>query len=197
VGLAAASAAFLLGAAVVIVADFNRARLEHAHSFGCETIDLSQGGSIGEQLEKILRVPEVDCAVDCVGFEAKGHGGKDEPAIVLNQLMEATRAAGAIGIPGLYVTEDPGAKDQAARSGNLTMRLGLGWAKSHSFTTGQTPVMKYNRGLMMAILHDRIKIAKAVNVELISLSQAPEAYQAFDSGIPKKFVIDPHHSVPN
>ena len=172
VGLAAASAAFLLGAAVVIVADFNRARLDHAHSFGCETIDLSQGGSIGEQLEKILRVPEVDCAVDCVGFEAKGHGGKDEPAVVLNQLMEATRAAGAIGIPGLYVTEDPGAKDAAARSGNLTMRLGLGWAKSHSFTTGQTPVMKYNRGLMMAILHDRIKIAKAVNVELISSLRA-------------------------
>ena len=57
--------------------------------------------------------------------------------------------------------------------------------------------MKYNRGLMMAILHDRIEIAKAVNVELISLGQAPEAYQAFDSGIPKKFVIDPHHSVRN
>jgi len=68
-------------------------------------------------------------------------------------------------------------------------------AKSHSFTTGQTPVMKYNRGLMMAILHDRIKIAKAVNVELISLEQAPEGYQSFDAGIPKKFVIDPHHAV--
>src|SRR6202030_2488692 len=108
VGLAAASAAFLLGAAVVIVADFNRARLEHAYSVRCETIHLSKGGSITEQLEKILRVPEVDCAVDCVGFEAKGHGGRDEPAVVLNQLMEATRAAGAIGIPGLYVTEDPG-----------------------------------------------------------------------------------------
>jgi glutathione-independent formaldehyde dehydrogenase len=197
VGLAAAGAAFLLGAAVVIVADFNRARLEHAHSFGCETIDLSKGGSITEQLEKILRVPEVDCAVDCVGFEAKGHSGKDEPAVVLNQLMEATRAAGAIGIPGLYVTEDPGAKDEAAKTGNLTMRLGLGWAKSHSFTTGQTPVMKYNRGLMMAILHDRIKIAKAVNVELIPLEKAPEGYQSFDSGVPKKFVIDPHHSVRN
>jgi glutathione-independent formaldehyde dehydrogenase len=104
--------------------------------------------------------------------------------------------SGAIGIPGLYVTEDPGAKDSAARSGNLTMRLGLGWAKSHSFTTGQTPVMKYLRGLM-AILHDRIQIAKAVNVELISLGQAPEGYQAFDSGVPKKFVIDPHHSVRN
>jgi glutathione-independent formaldehyde dehydrogenase len=88
-------------------------------------------------------------------------------------------------------------RDAAARSGNLTIRLGLGWAKSHSFTTGQTPVMKYNRGLMMAILHDRIQIAKAVNVELISLGQAPEAYQSFDSGVPKKFVIDPHHSVRN
>jgi glutathione-independent formaldehyde dehydrogenase len=66
-----------------------------------------------------------------------------------------------------------------------------------SFTTGQTPVMKYNRGLMMAILHDRIKIAKAVNVELISLAQAPVGYQSFDSGVPKKFVIDPHHSVRN
>jgi hypothetical protein len=54
--------------------------------------------------------------------------------------------------------------------------------------------MKYNRGLMMAILHDRIRIAKAVNVELIPLEKAPEGYQAVDSGVPKKFVIDPHHT---
>jgi glutathione-independent formaldehyde dehydrogenase len=195
VGLGAASAAFLLGAAVVIVADLNKARLAHARTIGCETIDLSDDAQITDHLEHILGVPEVDCAVDCVGFEAKGHSGTDEPAVVLNQLMEATRAAGAIGIPGLYVTEDPGAKDDAAKRGNLTMRLGLGWAKSHSFTTGQTPVMKYNRGLMMAILHDRIKIAKAVNVELISLEKAPEGYKSFDAGVPKKFVIDPHHSV--
>jgi glutathione-independent formaldehyde dehydrogenase len=193
VGLAAAASAFLLGAAVVIVADLNQARLEHARSFGCETIDLSTAGTIGEHLEQILGVPEVDCAVDCVGFEAKGHGGADEPAVVLNQLMDATRAAGAIGIPGLYVTEDPGAKDTAARSGNLRMRLGLGWAKSHALFTGQTPVMKYHRGLMMAILHDRIKIAEAVNVEVIALDQAPAAYAAFDAGVAKKFVIDPHH----
>jgi glutathione-independent formaldehyde dehydrogenase len=195
VGMAAAAAAFLLGAAVVVIADLNKARLEHARSIGCETIDLSRGGKITDHLEQILGVPEVDCAVDCVGFEAKAHTGEDQPAIVLNQLMEATRAAGAIGIPGLYVTEDPGAKDEAARTGNLRLRLGLGWAKSHALLTGQTPVLKYNRGLMMAILHDRIQIAKAVNVEIISLDQAPEGYQAFDSGVPKKFVIDPHHSV--
>jgi glutathione-independent formaldehyde dehydrogenase len=86
--------------------------------------------------------------------------------------MEITRAAGAIGIPGLYVTDDPGAVDEAARRGALSVRLGLGWAKSHSFFTGQTPVMKYNRALMQAILWDRIKIADTVGVEILSLDDA-------------------------
>jgi glutathione-independent formaldehyde dehydrogenase len=195
VGLAAGASAFLLGAAVVMIADFNQERLAQARSFGCETIDLAKGGTITERVEQILRVPEVDCAVDCVGFEAKGHSGEDEPAIVLNQLMEATRAAGAIGIPGLYVTADPGARDATAKSGNLSIRLGLGWAKSHTLCTGQTPVMKYHRGLMMAILHDRIQIAKAVNTTVITLDHAPQGYAEFDKGAARKFVIDPHGSL--
>ena len=33
-----------------------------------------------------------------------------------------------------------GAKDKAAKEGNLSLRFGLGWAKSHAFFTGQTPV---------------------------------------------------------
>lgn len=192
VGLAAAASALLLGAAVVVVADFNAERLAQARSFGCETINLTEGGAITERIEAILGVPEVDCAVDCVGFEAKGHGGDEQPAIVLNQLMEVTRAGGAIGIPGLYVTDDPGAKDAAARRGSLGLRLGLGWAKSLSLVTGQTPVMKYNRGLMMAVLHGRIQIAKAVNVSVIPLDKAPQGYADFDQGVARKFVIDPH-----
>jgi glutathione-independent formaldehyde dehydrogenase len=195
VGLAAAAAASLLGAAAVVVSDLNEDRLAHARTFGCETIDLTEGGEITERIEAILGVPEVDCGVDCVGYEAKGHGGTDQPAVVLNQMMEATRAAGAIGIPGLYVTEDPGAPDEASRYGTLGIRCGLGWAKSVSLHTGQTPVMKYNRGLMMAILNDRIQIAKAVNVQVISLDEAPEAYQAFDKGVAKKFLIDPHNTL--
>jgi hypothetical protein len=39
--------------------------------------------------------------------------------------------------PGLYVTADPGAKEGAAKDGNLSLHFGLGWAKSHSFFTGQ------------------------------------------------------------
>ena len=175
--------------------DFNKERLVQARSFGCETIDLSEGGTITERIEQILGVPEVDCAVDCVGFEAKGHGGADEPAVVLNQLMDVTRAVGAIGSPVLYVTEEPGAKDSGAQTGNLILRFGLGWAKSHAFFTGQAPVMKYNRGLMMAILHDRIQIAKADSVQVITLDDSPQAYKDFDKGAAKKFVIDPHGSL--
>jgi glutathione-independent formaldehyde dehydrogenase len=196
VGLACATACQLLGAAVVIVGDMNGQRLAQARSFGCETIDLSQHDDVGEQIEQILGVPEVDAAVDCVGFEARGHGAegsqREQPATVLNSIMQLTRAAGKLGIPGLYVTGDPGASDEAAKQGSLSIRIGLGWAKSHSFTTGQCPVMKYNRQLMQAILHDKVQIAKNVNATVISLDQAPEGYQDFDKGAAKKYVLDPH-----
>ena len=195
VGLACAAACHLLGAAVVIVGDMIPERLAQARSFGCETIDLRAPGTLAERIEKIIGVPEVDCAVDCVGFEARGHGkdaGVERPATVLNSLMEITRAGGALGIPGLYVTGDPGGVDENAKIGNLGIRIGLGWAKSHAFTTGQCPVMKYNRQLMEAILHDKVKIAKAVNATVISLKDAPRGYKDFDKGAAAKFILDPH-----
>jgi glutathione-independent formaldehyde dehydrogenase len=193
VGLAAATSAQLLGAAVVIVGDMNTDRLAQARSFGCETVDLSKGGP-AEQIEQILGVPEVDCGVDAVGFEAKGHGAgaHEAPATVLNSLMEVTAAGGALGIPGLYVTGDPGGIDEAAKKGSLSISLGTGWAKSLSFTTGQCPVMKYNRGLMMAILHDRVHIARNVNATAIPLEDAPKGYAEFDAGAARKYVLDPN-----
>ena len=196
VGLAAAASARLLGAAVVIVGDVNPLRLQHARRVGFEIADLSTDAPLADQIAQILGVPEVDSAIDAVGFEARGHGCEgaqhEAPATVLNSLMEITRAAGKIGIPGLYVTDDPGGVDKAAKSGSLSIRLGLGWAKSHSFMTGQTPVMQYNRALMQAILWDRIKIADIVGVKVISLDEAPSGYAQFDAGAPVKFVIDPH-----
>ena len=194
VGLAAAASAHLLGAAVVIVGDLNEERLAQARSFGCETIDLRKGEP-QDQIEQILGVPEVDAGVDAVGFEARGHGqsaGVERPATVLNSLMTITTAGGAMGIPGLYVTGDPGGVDEAAKVGSLSIRLGLGWAKSLSFTTGQCPVMKYNRQLMMAILHDKVQIAKAVNAQAITLEDAPRGYAEFDAGAATKYVLNPN-----
>src|SRR6202166_3942552 len=134
VGLAAAASAQILGAAVVMIGDMNKERLEHAKRVGFEPIDLASHDRLEEQIAGVVGVPEVDSAIDCVGFEARAYGaahGKEAPAIVLNSLMSITRPAGSIGIPGLYVTEDPGSKDEAAQSGNLRLRLGFGWAKSH------------------------------------------------------------------
>ena len=165
VGLAAATSAQLLGAATVIVGDLNADRLAQARSFGCETVDVSLGDPAG-QIEQILGVPEVDCGIDAVGFEARGHGhdaGTEQPATVLNSLMEISRAGGS-----------------------------LGFAKSHTFVTGQCPVMKYHRGLMQAILADKVSIAKNVNATAIGLDQAPQGYAAFDEGAAQKFVLDPH-----
>jgi len=198
VGLAAAYSAQLLGAAVVIVGDRIPERLEQARSFGCETVDITKGDP-KDQIEEILGVPEVDAACDAVGFEARGHGsGADEeaPATVLNSIMDVTRAAGKLGIPGLYVTGDPGAVDDAAKEGSLSIRIGLGWAKSHSFATGQCPVMRYHRGLMQMILNDRAHIADAVNATVITLDEAPEGYKDFDKGAAKKFVLNPNDLIP-
>jgi glutathione-independent formaldehyde dehydrogenase len=210
VGLAAAHSAQLLGAAVVIVGDLIPERLEQARSFGCETVDVSKGDP-KDQIAKLLGdwmaeainpptgLPEVDAGVDAVGFEARGHGDHAEeevPATVLNSLMEVTRAGGGLGIPGLYVTGDPGAKDEEAKHGSLSIRIGLGWAKSHTFATGQCPVMTYNRDLMMAILTDRCQIAKAVNATVIPLDDAPEGYENFDHGAARKYVLNPHGLIP-
>jgi glutathione-independent formaldehyde dehydrogenase len=111
---------------------------------------------------------------------------------VLNSLMEITAAGGALGIPGLYVTGDPGGVDEAAKKGSLSLSLGTGWAKSLSFTTGQCPVMRYNRQLMMAILHDRVHIAENVNAKAIPLEEAPKGYAEFDAGAATKYVLNPN-----
>jgi glutathione-independent formaldehyde dehydrogenase len=194
VGLAAAHSAQVLGAAVVIVGDLNEERLAQARSFGCETVNIAEDAELSDQIAEIVGEPEVDCAVDAVGFEASGHGpdAGEAPATVLNDIMTVTRAGGALGIPGLYVTGDPGAPDPEAQEGTLKIRIGLGWAKSHAFYTGQCPVMKYNRELMMGILYDRAQIAKAVNATVIPLEEAPQGYQDFDKGAAKKYVLDPH-----
>jgi threonine/serine exporter ThrE len=53
--------------------------------------------------------------------------------------------------------------DQAADRRFLSLSFGTGWAKSKSFTTGRVSGHEINRQSMMAILHDKVHIARAVN----------------------------------
>jgi glutathione-independent formaldehyde dehydrogenase len=86
---------------VVIIGDVNPIRLAHAKAQGFEIADLSLDTPLHEQIAALLRA-EVDCAVDAVGFEARGHGHEgvkaEAPATVLNSLMGVVRVAGKIGI---------------------------------------------------------------------------------------------------
>ncbi len=132
--------------------------------------------------------------IDAVGFEAKGHDGGEQPAVVLNQAMDVTRYAGSIGIPGLVCDRGSGIARCASRErARFRLRFGLGWSKAHSFHTGQTPTLRYNRQLMQAILHDRLPIAKVVNAQVIPLDEAVTGYARVRQGRAAiKFVIDPH-----
>jgi glutathione-independent formaldehyde dehydrogenase len=56
--------------------------------------------------------------------------------------------------------------------------------------------MRYHRGLMQMILHDRAHIAKAVNATVVTLDEAPQGYKDFDSGAARKYVLNPHGLIP-
>jgi glutathione-independent formaldehyde dehydrogenase len=59
---------------------------------GAVSAGVKPGSNLGEQIEQILGTPEVDCAVDYVGFEASVHGTNavEAPATVIS-LDEAPR----------------------------------------------------------------------------------------------------------
>ena len=177
VGRCAAAAARLLGASCIIVGDINRERLDLVKKAGYEVVDLSRDVPLPDQIEAILGEREVDCGVDCVGFEAHGQGsasGEVDPSAVLNGLFEVVRAGGGMGIPGIYTAGDAEAKTEEIRAGRYGLDFGKAWIKSPSLTGGQCPVMKYNRNLMMAILWGRMDyLGEVMNVELVSLNECP------------------------
>ena len=48
---------------------------------------------------------------------------------------------------------------------------------------------------MECILADKIQIAKATNVTVISVDESPQGYKDFDRGAARKYVIDPHKMI--
>ena len=198
VGRAAAAGARLLGASCIIVGDTDKQRLEVVKKAGYQTVDLASSTPLADQIEAIYGKREVDCGVDCVGFEAHGHGpgAEDDPAAVLNGLFEVVRAGGGMGIPGIYTAGDSEAKNETVKKGAYQIDLGKAWIKSPSMVAGQAPIKKYNRQLMEAILWDRMPyLGEVMNVEVVPLDKAVEAYRLFDEGSPKKYIIDPHNSL--
>jgi glutathione-independent formaldehyde dehydrogenase len=182
VGLMAAYSALLRGAARVFVVDRVPERLAKVQEIGATPIDFDAASPV-EQIKSQTGGLGVDKGVDAVGYQAVTKSASSEqPALVLNSLIETVRATGALGIPGLYVPSDPGGVDMHAKQGMLSIAFGRLFEKGLRLGTGQCNVKRYNAQLRDLIIAGRAKPSFVVSHEL-PLAQAPAAYEKFDKRI--------------
>ncbi|MEU8299596.1 glutathione-independent formaldehyde dehydrogenase [Micromonospora sp. NPDC048909] len=178
VGLMAAYSAMIMGAAKVFVVDRVPSRLQIAESIGALPIDYSKADPV-EQIRDQTGGDGTDKGVDAVGYQASAPSGEEQPASVLNSLVEIVRATGVIGAVGLYVTHDPGAPDPHSANGELLFRVGKLFEKGQRIGTGQANVKAYNRYLRDLIIAGRARPSFVVSKQ-IPLDDAPDAYARFD-----------------
>jgi glutathione-independent formaldehyde dehydrogenase len=182
VGLMAAYSALLRGASRVFVVDRVPERLAKASEIGAVPVDFSRGDPV-RQIKDETHGEGTDKGVDAVGYQAAARtGDREEPAAVLNQLVQTVRPTGALGVPGLYVPSDPGGVDEHARQGLLLVAIGRLFEKGLRVGTGQANVKRYNRQLRDLITEGRATPSFVVSHEL-PLEQAPAAYQKFDQRV--------------
>jgi glutathione-independent formaldehyde dehydrogenase len=179
VGLMAAYSALLKGAAKVFLVDGVPSRLRMGEEIGAIPINYKEGDA-AEQVKGRTGGEGTDKGVDAVGFQATVPDGEEQPATVLNTLIEAVRATGMLGVVGLYVPSDPGAPSEEARHGELLFKMGRFFEKGLLMGSGQANVKAYNRQLRDMIIAGRAKPGFVVSQEL-PLEEAPEGYRHFDA----------------
>ena len=195
VGLMAAYSAMIRGASQVFVVDRVRERLDKAQEIGATAVNFDEVDPVefikdqtpGDRLRTSTLDNAanrgVDKGVDAVGYQAHVRGAeREDPAIVLNTLIESVRPTGALGVPGLYVPSDPGGQDESAQKGQLVVSIGRFFEKGLRMGTGQANVKRYNAYLRDLIIAGRAKPSFVVSHE-VSLDEAPDAYDKFDKRI--------------
>lgn len=178
VGLMAAYSALLKGASRVFVVDKVPNRLELVSRIGAEPIDFTRGDP-SQQIADAVRADGVDRGVDAVGYQATVASGEEQPATVLNQLVDTVRPTGGIGVVGLYLPSDPGAPNENAAQGELLFRVGRFFEKGQTMGTGQADAKQYAHHLRDLIVAGRATPSFVVSQEL-PLADAPDAYARFD-----------------
>uniref|UniRef100_A0AAU3H559 Glutathione-independent formaldehyde dehydrogenase n=1 Tax=Streptomyces sp. NBC_01401 TaxID=2903854 RepID=A0AAU3H559_9ACTN len=178
VGLMAAYSAVLRGASKVFSVDKVPSRLALAEQIGAVPVDYSQVDA-AEQIIELTDGAGADKGIDAVGYQATVQEGEEQPAIVLNTLVQSVRATGMLGVVGLYVPADPGAPNEDAAHGRLLFNVGKFWEKGLRMATGQANVKAYNQQLRDLIVAGRAEPSFVVSKRL-PLEAAQDAYQRFD-----------------
>lgn len=177
VGLMAALSAFIKGASKVIVVDRFPDRLRLAEKIGAIPVDFSDGDAV-EQILQHTNGEGADKGCECVGYQAHDPQGEEQPNITMNNLVASVRATGTIGVVGVFVPEDPKAKNKLEKQGQIAFDWGRFWFKGLKLGTGQANVKAYNRQLRELIHLGKAKPSLIVSHEL-PLDEAPEAYKHF------------------
>ena len=178
VGLMAAVSASIKGASQVMVVDTHKDRLKLAEQVGAIAIDDIEGGGVARIME-LTGGKGADRGCECVGYQCCNMHREEVPNLVMNNLVQTIKATGRIGVVGVFIPEDPNAKDELAKKGQMAFDFGSFWIKGLSIGTGQANVKAYNRELSKLIEHDKVKPSWIVSHEL-PLERAPEAYEKFD-----------------
>ena len=178
VGLMAATSAFVKGASRVFVVDSHKDRLALAEKIGAIAIDDTENTGV-EQIKELTGGQGADCGCECVGYQCCNMHGKEVPNLTMNNLVQAVKPTGGIGVVGVFLPQDPGAQDELAKEGKLAFDFGQFWFKGQRIGTGQANVKAYNRRLANLIQAGKATPSMIVSHEL-GLDQAPEAYDKFD-----------------
>ena len=178
VGLMAAYSAMIKGASQVFVVDTHKDRLKLAEKIGAIAIDNTEDDGV-ERIMELTGGKGADCGCECVGYQCCNLHREEVPNLTMNNLVQTVKATGRIGVVGVFVPEDPGAKQKLEKRGAMAFDFGQFWFKGQSIGTGQANVKAYNRQLARLIQHDRVRPSWIVSHEL-PLEQAPEAYENFD-----------------
>ena len=178
VGLMAAYSANLKGASKVMVVDTHKDRLKLAEQIGAIAVDDTEGGGV-DRVMALTNGKGADRGCECVGYQCCNMHREEVPNLTMNNLVKTVKATGGIGVVGVFLPEDPGAKDKLAKEGKLAFDFGQFWVKGQHVATGQANVKAYNRKLSNLIEAGKAKPSWIISHEL-TLDQAPDAYKNFD-----------------
>ena len=168
VGLCAAMAADVLGAAQVIVVDKVAARLKEAANLGAVAVDAGQD----DPADAVLDLTDwrgADVVVDAVGHES-----------ALLSSIALVRAGGTLSIPGVY-NEDA-----------ITLPFGELYLKGVTLQMGVSHITEYMDEVIALTCAGKLRPGSIISHRM-GLSEAAEAYRMFEAREATKIVMDPRN----
>lgn len=178
VGLMAAISASVKGASKIMVVDNHPDRLKLAEELGAIPIDFSKGSAV-EQVMDLTDGQGADRGCECVGYQCCNQQNEEQPNQTMNDLVQAVKFTGSIGVVGVFIKQDPNAKDPLQKKGHMDFDFGNFWMKGQRIATGQCNVKSYNRELCELISTGKANPSFIISHEL-PLEDAPIGYQHFD-----------------